>query len=195
MGRNSLMKAADRQDIELLKIIISKIDINTPIDKSGKTALHWAVRGRYGGLDEEQDSSRPESATQFAQALLDHGANPNIANKQGTGVTALGVACSSGGFQFIDMLIKGGAEINHQGKIRKNTPLHFLTYKGNRRTLIELLKHKPDTSIQSNTGLTPLMEVFTRDNHLLLSAIFYDPEVTALIGGDPCLKVGDHNLL
>ncbi len=98
MARKSLLKPHGRQDVELLDILIKKIDVNTPIDKSGKGPLHLAVKGRYGGLDEEKDSSRPEAAVKFAQALLDRGADPNLANKQGTGVTALGVACSSGGF-------------------------------------------------------------------------------------------------
>ena len=49
MGKNALMEAVITEDLERLKIFLDNklVEVNMPIDKHSKKALHHAIYGRY----------------------------------------------------------------------------------------------------------------------------------------------------
>ena len=106
--KNSIIKAAQNNDIKLLKELIlknpNKINIT---DANGDTALIWA--SYKGNID-------------IVKVLLDNGANPNITNNAGN--TALHLAAMYYNSTISKNLIKKHANINIQNN-EGSTPLIF----------------------------------------------------------------------
>ena len=76
-------------------------------DSQGRTALHMAVWGKYGGRLRRKASMNPTDSPECTLMLLEKGANPNSLDNNN--VTPLHTACGTGGARCIDMLIQYGA--------------------------------------------------------------------------------------
>ena len=118
--------------------------------------------------------------------LLKKGADPNAVDVYN--VAPLATAAGTGGAQSIDLLIKAGANINHRDS-ESSTALHCAIFRGNIDCFKQLIKHKPDSSIQYKNGLIPMESAFRDDMHLMLDCILNDEETRELIGNDPNLSI------
>ena len=100
--------------------------------------------------------------------LLDHGANPNLANIQG--VTPLMAAAGLGSNEIdtrgrfktqpeqvasIDLLVKAGAEVNAQDR-NGQTALHGAALFGYNDVVKDLVAHNADVNAKDKKGMTPL---------------------------------------
>src|SRR6266542_4103121 len=105
-GMNSLMAASGRANLDAMRLLIGKIDVNAR-NAAGATALMMA------------------STTGNAQAvrmLLEKGADPNIRTKKNE--SALADAATSGDEATVKLLLDRGAEVNVQD-IRGYSPLLY----------------------------------------------------------------------
>jgi ankyrin repeat protein len=87
-----------------------KININVR-DSAGRSPLHMAVWGKYGGKLKKKASIHPTDFPEGCELLLNLGANANIEDEYGT--CPLATACGSGGDRCIHLLMNSGANINH----------------------------------------------------------------------------------
>ncbi|MGX7419961.1 ankyrin repeat domain-containing protein [Carnobacterium gallinarum] len=98
-GGNALIPAAEKEHLDMVRLLLSKTDvavnhINTP----GWTALLEAIVYTDGG----------EIPQQIIQVLLDNGADPNLADKQG--ITPIQHARQRGFQQIVSILKTAGAK-------------------------------------------------------------------------------------
>jgi ankyrin repeat protein len=98
-GNTLLMLAANRGNLETVKLLIdAEADVNA-VDANGWTALFKAV------INDEQDRGFPE----VVQALIDAGAN--IEARLAYGITPLMLAAGRGEAGVIEVLLKAGADV------------------------------------------------------------------------------------
>ena len=169
-GLTALVFAAREGDLATAKILLDHgVDVNQT-SEFGWTPLLTATQNRYYGL---------------GKFLLEHGADPNIANKGGW--NPLYIATDNrnieGGdyptrkpdmdhLEFIKLLIDRGANVNarmasstetrtvftHQWLYEEGaTPFLRASQSGDLTLLKLLLDHGADPSINTDTGVTPLM--------------------------------------
>ena len=89
------------------------------------------------------------------RALLDGGADPNLA--QGDGVTALHAAAMEGHAHVVEALLAAGAEVGATTRIGAYTPLHLASRGGHGAVVRALLEKGADARMATtNSGATPL---------------------------------------
>mmetsp|Transcript_8850 Transcript_8850/g.15017 ORF Transcript_8850/g.15017 Transcript_8850/m.15017 type:complete len:114 (+) Transcript_8850:1-342(+) len=86
------------------------------------------------------------------------------------GVTPLQTACSTGGDRSIDLLLKFGADIDHQDGF-ETTALHHCFFRGNVECLARLLPYKPNTGVKQKSGILPIESIFRDDMHNILDYV------------------------
>ena len=92
----ALLSVCRRRNQEFMYILLNAGADPNIADVDGYTCLHFAVQGRY--------------CKEVIQALIDHGAKVNAANKQS--LTALMIACWEGYTYAISLLLDAGADPN-----------------------------------------------------------------------------------
>jgi ankyrin repeat protein len=108
----ALMRAAFAADIEEMKRLVSKNDINAQ-DSSGWTALVYAAQGdKRSWANTATDSSGVE-AMKF---LLNSGADPNIRSSMAQTAIMSATAANRLRVQRVKLLIAAGADVNAQDK-------------------------------------------------------------------------------
>ena len=111
MSRSVLSKSCWNGDVRKVKILLSHPDIKLETrDSQGRTALHMACWGQYGGRLRKKAGNNPTDSPECCKLLLEAGADPNPADHYN--VTPLGTACGTGGARCIDILVKHGADVN-----------------------------------------------------------------------------------
>jgi len=198
MGRTALLKAVWNGAVELVQVLLehpnAKLDI---IDSSGRTALHMAAWGQFGGRLLRKASINPEESPECCQLLLQKGALLNQFNLPSArdiyGVTPLGTCCGTGGSRCIDMLVEAGADVNNQDE-DLCTALHLCCYRGHADCLNKLMKYRPRTDFRNKAGKTALECVFIDDQDAVLQHILSDEEFLKLADGDPNLSVTPANI-
>ena len=71
MGRTALLKATWNGEVELVKVLLEHPGMNiNQGDSSGRTALHMAVWGRYGGRLRKKASINPEDSPECALLMI-----------------------------------------------------------------------------------------------------------------------------
>ncbi len=127
----SLIRNDSSAAIELIK---RGVDINT-VDRAGNTLLMQAVR---------------RDLPELFSYLLQRRARVNVRNKNEE--TALSIAAYSGKIDYVDRLVKAGAEINFYGW----APLAYAAYNGHVEIVDYLLKHGAEINATSGSGSTAL---------------------------------------
>ncbi|XP_047050043.1 ankyrin repeat, PH and SEC7 domain containing protein secG-like [Lolium rigidum] len=170
------LKAAFDGNLRLLKKMAKKVDLRGAKDAKGDTVLHFAARKgclqiyrflvEESGLDVNtlsKTGATPMDYAAFAgnvqvmRYLIDHGADPAIADQRGT--TPLHSAAEEGHCEAVRLLLSKGVPVDpvdHQG-----APLHLAIAKDRPEVVKLLLEHGADPNKVVNQILSPLvMSVF-----------------------------------
>lgn len=133
MGRNAMLKSTWNGEVEMVKVFLEdpNLDLNIQ-DGSGRTALHMASWGQFGGRNRTKASMYPRDCPELVELFLKNGADPNIPDIYGK--LPIDTSCSSGGAESIPHLVKAGVNINNQDP-DGITPLHECFYRGNTECL------------------------------------------------------------
>lgn len=144
-GGTALIPAADRGHVEIVRELLTRTDVDVNhINNLGWTALLEAVILGDGG----------ERHQQIVQLLVDHGANINIADKEG--VTPLEHARSRG-FTVIEGILVGAART-------RNTGLITAAEQGVAEAVQSWLSQGADVHAADANGVTALIAAAYRNN-------------------------------
>jgi ankyrin repeat protein len=109
-----------------------------------------------------RDAAADPHDSWWLQMLLSHGANPNVVQpKRGgddttdysAGTTPLFSAIDSGRLENVDLLLKAGADVNHQDNHGETPLIRAVTFTpGHFRIVIRLLEAGADWRIRNNDG-------------------------------------------
>lgn len=162
-GRNCLHAAIETGNVQAVNVLLKprqgiKADPNFPHVVNDRTPLHFAV-----------DSSDPEVALKLVNALLEAGANPNVADDEG--YTPLHHAMVHERLEIIAALVKAGADPNQKAKDPNQTsstdiatPLSFAAISNKPKLLQALLDAGADPSVEDSMGRTPLDDAVIHDH-------------------------------
>jgi ankyrin repeat protein len=139
-GEHPLINAARAQDIDNVRLLLSRhADVNET-QGDGATALHWAAHWNH---------------LKIADLLIAAGANVN--SRDDLGVTPLSLACVNGSAMMVDKLLQAGADPN-AARSTGETPLMTAAYSGNLETINLLLSRGANLNAKENLrGQTALM--------------------------------------
>lgn len=115
MGQTPLMAAAGKGRTDVVTLLLAKDPAVDTVDTGGESALLFAVESEAG----------EESATAVVKALLDKGADPNLARD---GWTPLMFSAARGKTGMVRLLIAKGADVNAVKD--GNTALSFAVSRG-----------------------------------------------------------------
>ena len=141
-----LMEAAEIGNITKIKMILS----NFMIDINLLTASHWVGRCDDSVLIRAAENGHKDAV----QLLLDNGAEPNTASKDG--LTALHEAAFMGFEDVVKILLEGGAEANAATAKYGWTPLLYASTTGSKNVVQLLLDKGAVPNMANYAGYTPL---------------------------------------
>lgn len=144
-GATPLMLAAANGHTNLMARLLQKSCDPNQKDHDGATALIYAAR---------------LGQTAAAGMLLKAGAEVDAADSQGR--TALLYAAANGHPKMADVLLAHHASINHKDRRNATALLLAARYSGDPAIVRSLLKSGADTSVQDDTGRTPLSLAMAR---------------------------------
>ncbi len=139
LGETLLYVAAEKDQLEMAKLLIAKGADARALTPNGETVLHAAAM--------------IESAALMA-ALIEAGAEINAANRDGE--TALHWAAMTGTFLAVKALADAGANLDVQDLRTGNTALHAAASHNDIVLIHYLLSKNVRTDIRNNGGLTAL---------------------------------------
>jgi TPR repeat protein len=166
-----LHKAAEQNNIALVKSLIEKGANVNAADQLGWSPLHYAAyRGHKQTAElllnsgaivnaKADNGVRPlhlaaeQGQTALVKLLLGKGADVNVRQVQGW--TSLGLAAQKGHLETVKLLLEKGADVNSKSKSGL-TPLHTAVSKGSREVVELLLSKGAEVNAKSNNGRTPL---------------------------------------
>jgi ankyrin repeat protein len=105
-------------------------------------------------------ASKDENDSEWLEILLNHGANPNLVHPKiggddtvdySAGTTPIFNAIDSRRMRNVDLLVRSGADINHQDN-RGNTPMVYAASFGGFNIVLRLLEAGADYRIRNNDG-------------------------------------------
>ncbi len=133
--------AAQRGDVETVRLLLrSGADVNAA-QGDGMTALHWAAQGGNAALTE---------------VLIYAGANVNAGTRIGT-YTPLHIASRLASFDVAKLLIDAGADVSAAASNSGARPIHLAAGAGSAAILQVLLEHGADLEArEASWGQTPL---------------------------------------
>jgi ankyrin repeat protein len=134
-----------RNDNEIMDLLLAHPKVNVDcVDKCGRTVLHWAAM---------------TSNVVAVKNLIDKGADPDIADKQGLS-PLIWAAQERDGIPIIDLLleaqkVKAIGDVNDRDE-EGWTALHWAVLKSNENTAEHLINKGANVNCQDNYGRTPL---------------------------------------
>jgi ankyrin repeat protein len=146
-NRSSLILAAERGHLPVVKLILGQKPDLEAKDDSGNTALIAASAMGH---------------TAIVRLLLDRGANPNAKNKEEE--SALTEAARNGRNDVVKLLLERGANVKAMNA-KGSTPLLLAAYKGNTEIVRMLLEGGSDVTAKDFRGRTALSNA-SRFGHL-----------------------------
>ncbi|KAK0399896.1 hypothetical protein QR680_003264 [Steinernema hermaphroditum] len=149
-NRNTALTLACFQGrVEVVRLLLK---YNANVEHRAKTGLTPLMEAANGGY------------SAVGKLLLEASADPNAAPVPSSKDTALTIAADKGHYQFVDLLIRHGANINARNK--KGCSAVWLACNGGHlETLKTLVVHKADVDLQDARKTSPLMTAF-RKGHL-----------------------------
>lgn len=145
-GNTPLINACQEGDLAKLKSLLKqRANPNIARQSDGNAPLHIIT-----GLDGEQALPAGESLL-FINALIQSGANVNLANKEGK--TPLMLTCVP---TEIDALVKAGAQVNLQDR-NGQTALMAAAQQNRTEAVMKLLQCGASLNVQDKQGKTALM--------------------------------------
>ena len=161
-------------------------------DSQGRSALHMAVWGRYGGRQKNQTNGNGKESPECCRLLLEAGADPNA--RDDFNATPLLTACGTGGWECIDHLVKHGADVNAQDRDGAS-PLHQCFFRGTMKCFERLIRHKPDAALKHfKSDIVPIDGVFRDNMHDMLDYVLNDKEIVSIVSDDPNMTVTQENV-
>ncbi|WP_372369366.1 ankyrin repeat domain-containing protein [Candidatus Uabimicrobium sp. HlEnr_7] len=150
-GQSPLMAAAEKKNIEIVKILLdAKADVN--FEGGSKympgTPLMSAAKG---------------GNTEIIKLLLDAKADPNIVINDEFALEFALKDYDKKGFEPAKMLLAAGANVNTQGTQGK-TVLHSAFFNNENEVIAFILEYKPDFSVKDKYGTTILGEAIKSNN-------------------------------
>ena len=156
--------AAERGDLEAVRVLLRQgADVNTA-QSDGMTALHWAASNndveiakallyagatfrattRIGGYTPLHLASRGGHA-EVATLILEDGADPDVFTS--TGVTAMHFAADADAAGVIEALVAHGGDVDARDSFAERTPLMFAAVRGADEAVSALLEGGADVSL------------------------------------------------
>ncbi|MHC4876889.1 MAG: ankyrin repeat domain-containing protein [Planctomycetota bacterium] len=139
-GEPSLVDLAEEQKWAQFQSVLAQgdHDINAA-QVDGMTALHWAAW---------------HDETSAANALLKHGAEPDVLNRYG--IRPLALACENANGELVEALLKAGADSN-AAQPGGETPLMTASRTGSVRAVAALIAQKAEVNARQRAGQTAVM--------------------------------------
>jgi len=201
-SEQALLDAAERGDLETVRLLISEGVSVDAAGGDGMTALHLAAeRGdadlvellvsagasvdskvRIGGYTPLHIASRSASS-RAVEILLEAGADPAILTTN-SGASALHLAASAGNPRTIELLVASGADVNAREAAWHQTPLIFAAANNRSEAISTLLRLGADPSLSAQAIDVPDRAVRDQAATQFLRARFADLRETDG-GGDP----------
>jgi ankyrin repeat protein len=155
---NAAEIASDSGNKDILNFILDpKNGIKADINAKGKyddTILHMCLLQRKNGIKKERND-------QVIGILLEHGADPNINNKEN--ITPVHYAAKFHNFEVLKMFLGGKIKANVNAQDNdSNTPLHYAIIPNSnneleRNNVVDLLiANGADLTLKNNKGQTPI---------------------------------------
>ncbi|XP_071796931.1 uncharacterized protein [Asterias amurensis] len=130
------------EQVEADKSIINKLD------KSERTALHWAASGKRINV---------------VRYILELKPAVNVNIRDDSNWTPLHIAASVGQEDIVTVLVSKGAEVNSANSTGQ-TPLHYAASRDRQKVAEILLEHGADTNIAERVGATPMHRAASKGN-------------------------------
>jgi len=156
-GDTPLHSAALNGKSEVVKLLLEHGADPNIQNKDGMTPLHFATEyspWHFAARYSPWDSATERGYLRVVKLLLEHGADPNIQNKDG--MTPLHFATERGSPEVVKLLLEHGADPNIQENKFGWTPLHYAVSRCHVDVVRVLLDHGADLTIRDNKGMTPL---------------------------------------
>ena len=151
------MKNSIPDTIEAIRLLLAAGCQINEYSGSGLTALHHAINGSPSYSD-----SGHFCPTDIVEFLLENGADISVSAKTDTGATVLHLATNEPE-STIDLLVAKGADVNARRAQDGRTPLLCSINYYDDKTMLALIKHGADCSVQDNQGVTALQ--IALENH------------------------------
>ncbi|KAL4510168.1 hypothetical protein ABPG72_010361 [Tetrahymena utriculariae] len=168
-GITVLMKAAQKQMIQVVKLLLQKKDIQVDkTDRRGETALIHSIRCQKPSVKDH---------LLVIELLLEHRADPNtkyIDDSKGE-IPLLHACVINQWAETVSLLIKYKININQKDK-QGDTATHIAARKQKRADILEtLLSGNPDLKIQNN-NLQTALDVAHEDKKILIQSKIHEQE-------------------
>lgn len=147
---------------EISRLVALGVDVNSRIDKNGKTALHYAA---YKGQ------------AVAVKALVEAGADLDVTDENG--MTALHRAIIHGHTDVVHILLKAGCLIDQKDE-NGNTALHEAAWNGYSKCVELLVAGKCNINIHNRTGYTSL-HLAAQNCHYKTLQVLLDGGCNALV--------------
>ena len=161
-GLTALHYAANKGNIQLLKLLIDNGANVDAVTNLGKNLMHMAAEGNQPSmliyLITEQHLS--------AQSVDENGSTP------------LHWACYLGSEEAVNFLLNLNVDINEQDK-EKLTPLHLATNEGRENIVLKLLQKNANKNLANNKGELPI-DLARKKNHKRIVQLLEDDDFNPL---------------
>lgn len=140
-GSTALHYAVKAGDLTAVAALMGRIDLDIQEAAEGKTALHYAIEGALDSI---------------ALALIDAGANVNIASGNPINPYPLHLAVVANRKKIVEKLLHTNVSINQLSLVGGKTALHKAAEIGLFEIVVMLVKKRADMQIKDNRGRTAL---------------------------------------
>ncbi|KAK5994538.1 Ankyrin repeat domain-containing protein 39 [Cladobotryum mycophilum] len=138
--------------LALLDPRLTALDAAQPLAETGtnRDVITHSTSGKEGGMSSEDPHPGPDSRETEVPKRQGKAASPSSQRK-----TPLHVCAATGNHKILEILIRGGAEVDAADEAGRSA-LHHSAEKGHREVVRILLEHEADPSLIDNQGISAL---------------------------------------